>query len=73
MNMKNNVHLVPVVVLDTVDMLSDPRRGQNEKDQLRLRLVAIRDYCNDAIAKHDRVIGEPTRGFALGSSKKKRT
>lgn len=69
--MKNNVHLVPVVVLDTVDMLSDPRRGQNEKDQLRLRLLAIRDYCNAALDKHDRVIGEPTRGFALGNSKKK--
>lgn len=53
MNMKNNVHLVPVVVLDTVDMLSDPRRGQNEKDQLRLRLLAIRDYCDAAIKKHE--------------------
>lgn len=51
--MKNNVHLVPVVVLDTVDMLSDPRRGQNEKDQLRLRLMAIRDYCDTAIKKHE--------------------
>lgn len=53
MSIKNNVHLVPVVVLDTVDMLSDPRRGQNEKDQLRLRLMAIRDYCDAAIKKHD--------------------
>ena len=71
MSMKNNEHLVPVVIADMVRGLNDSTRRDTERDQLRLRLLTVRDYCDDAIKKHDRVIGEPTRGFALGSSKKK--
>lgn len=64
-----NVHLLPVVVLDTVDMLSDPRRSQNERDQIRLRLIAIRDYCDAALKKHD--ITETVSGMKRDSKRKR--
>ena len=73
MSMKNNEHLIPVIILDMVNGLHDTNRRDTERDQLRLRLKATRDYCEEALKKHDRVVGEPTRGFALGFAKKKRS
>lgn len=51
--MKNNEHLVPVIILDMVNGLNDANRRDTERDQLRLRLQTIRDYCDWAVTKHD--------------------
>ncbi len=53
MSTKNNEHLIPVVILDTIAGMNDPKRRETERDQLRLRVKAVRDYCDWALAKYD--------------------
>lgn len=53
MSMKNNEHLIPVIILDTVNGMHDMNRRETERDQLRLRLQAVRDYCDWNLTKYD--------------------
>lgn len=46
-----NEHLVPVVVQDIVNKLSDKSTRENERANLLLRLDAIRDYVTAAVVK----------------------
>lgn len=44
--MIKNKHLVPPIVSDLCESVTDLRRNQNERDNYYLRIIAIRDYCN---------------------------
>jgi hypothetical protein len=46
-----NMHLIPPSVIELVDNLQDPKCHENQKQNYELRLLAIRDYCNDIIVK----------------------
>lgn len=50
-----NEHLVPVNVQDIVGRLSESNLSQNERFVLIQRLEAIRDYCTEAVKKHNYV------------------
>ena len=47
----NRDHLIPAIVMDLIEKLSDNSVRENEKMNYQLRLEAIRDYCNLALDK----------------------
>lgn len=49
--MNNNIHLVPVNIIDIVDRINDKNTKDNERMNLIIRLETIRDYCNVALTK----------------------
>lgn len=49
--MTNNLHLVPVVVLDIVENMSKTKH-ENAVLSYTARLEAIRDYCDAALKNH---------------------
>lgn len=61
MTMKNNEHLVPVIIHDMINGLHDSSRRETERDQLRLRLQSIRDYCDWHLVKYDAKIKQGTQ------------
>jgi len=50
-----NEHLVPVNVQDIVNRLTERNLSQNERFVLIQRLEAIRDFCTEAVKKHNYV------------------
>jgi hypothetical protein len=48
-----NLHLVPINIQDLVEKLNDKNIRENELMNYQLRLEAIRDYCAEAIYKHN--------------------
>jgi hypothetical protein len=51
-----NLHLVPPSVVDIVEKLYSPIAHENEKMNYILRLEAIRDYCNEIVAKQNQKV-----------------
>ena len=54
--MKNNLHLIPINVIDIVERLNSKDIRENERLNLLNRLEAIRDYCSQSIAKNSKPI-----------------
>ena len=49
-----NEHLVPVVIVDLVEKVFKPSTHVNEKINYETRLIAIRDYCQNAINRFEK-------------------
>jgi hypothetical protein len=49
-----NEHLIPANVLDIVEKISKQTVHENERLNYIARLEAIRDFCNEAVAKHNK-------------------
>lgn len=52
--MKND-HLIPVNIQDIENRLRENNLSQNERFVLIQRLEAIRDFCTEAVKKHNYV------------------
>ena len=50
--MSNNLHLVPINVIDIVERLNSRDTRENERQLLLQRLETIRDYCATAVNKN---------------------
>lgn len=50
-----NEHLVPVNIQDIVSRLGDNNLSANERLVLIQRLEAVKDYCTEALNKHNYV------------------
>jgi hypothetical protein len=48
----NNLHLVPINVIDIVEKLKNKNINVNEEMNYILRLEAIRDYCSTVITQY---------------------
>lgn len=51
--MKNNMHLVPINVIDIVERLYSAR-NENEVQNYIHRLEVIRDYCTHSLEQHSK-------------------
>lgn len=47
-----NIELVPVIIQDLVSYLLDPQRPLSERQNISLRMEAIKDICDEALRKH---------------------
>ena len=48
---ENKVHLVPQIVIDCAENIFSPTTNSNSRDTYVMRIEAIRDYCNEMLAK----------------------
>jgi hypothetical protein len=51
-NTMKNIEMVPVIIQDLVSYLLDAKRPMTERQNLSLRLEAIREICDEALRKH---------------------
>lgn len=49
---ETNLHMVPQAVLDCASNVFNPDNNAHTRETYVMRIEAIRDYCNDVIAKH---------------------
>jgi hypothetical protein len=52
--MKNNLHLVPQVVLDIAESMMNNNIRENEHQNYVIRIEAIRDFCAEALIKNNK-------------------
>jgi hypothetical protein len=51
--MENNLHLVPAIVIDLAEKLTNSAdKNENELMNYQLRLEAIRDFCAKVVTTH---------------------
>lgn len=71
MTTKDKMHLIPQIVIDCAEGLSTAKNS-NTKTAYEMRLEAIRDYCDNVLKTSKQVVGEPTRGFKLTSTRNRK-
>ena len=47
-----NIEIVPVIIQDLVSYLLDAKRPITERQNISLRLEAIKEICDEALRKH---------------------
>ena len=52
--MKNNLHLVPQVVLDIAESMMNNNIRENEHQNYVIRIEAIRDFCAEVLIKNNK-------------------